>query len=1188
MRADAIRPSEIIRAEAGGLTPAPTHPSLLARSYINMQYAELHCHSAFSLLDGASLPEELVVAAKDLGLKALALTDHDDLGGIVRFAEAAKELNFPAIIGAEITLSDDSHLILLVEDIVGYKNLCYLISQSRSTSMRGLPKVSYESMANYSAGLIALSGCSHGAIPTNIASKNLSEAKRITELYKDIFADRFFIELWDHGLAQEAIICKELYNLAQYYSLLCVVTNNVHYASRRKRIIHDVLTCLKHGVTLSAAGRRLRPNDNWCLKSPQEMQEIWRDYPQLLQNTIRIAERCRFRLTSLKPSLPHFPTPDNLNHDQYLEQLVWEGAKRLYAPSNAAIPPRADLHPPLQFSPSSALRSRETLTAKHEQQIKHELAVIKRMQFAPYFLIMWDIVMFARSKHILVQGRGSAANSVVCYCLSITAVDPVAMDLLFERFICEGRDEPPDIDLDIAHQHREIVLQYVYDKYGREHAGMVCETITYRGRSAVRDAARVLGFSPEQTNRLAAAIHTEMQRDQEGDRALRQASVDTRVEPSQRMETNYSVVSGCEEQSRTERRYARLGKRSADQAAPTTGEQRLYGISKDTALALQTGGIQEAGLDIKDKRIKLLIDIVAGLNTLPRHRSIHVGGFVLSGEPLGKFVPIEPASMPGRTVIQWDKDDLGPMGMFKIDLLGLGMLSMIQEAMRLIKLHRGIDFDLAKLDMHDAEVFKMVEAADTIGIFQVESRAQMSILPKLRPTCFYDLVVSIALVRPGPIQGNIVHPYLRRRRGLEAITYPHPSLKPTLERTLGVPLFQEQGMRVAIIAGGFTAVEADQLRRVMSFKHGKEKMSEICIKLAAGMRKNGFAEEIITSLTSQLEAFANYGFPESHSASFALLAYASAYLKTHFAPEFYCAMLNAQPLGFYSPNTIIQDALRHNVKILPLDLAQSTWDCTLEPAISHEENEPFTVRLGLRHMQGLGNKSKQLLENTWSKDGTFTSAQDVCRRSQLGEQMTQSLAKAGAFASFIPERRQALWQILAINKRKDMPLFKNKSTSDFRQLTLDDLDTSGILPMTELEKTIADYQTQQLSVHTHIIQFYRPWAKNLGMRACADLKHGKNGEYITIAACVICRQRPGTAKGFMFFTLEDETGLANVVIKPSFLRRYQKILLEENFVAISGKLQIDENVINIIANHAKPLPPLPSTPASSLPSRDFH
>lgn len=1053
-----------------------------------MEYAELHCHSSFSLLDGASNPEELVATAKELGLRALAITDHDDMGGIVRFSEAAKQIEFAGITGAEITLADNSHLILLAEDISGYKNLCYLISKARLSSSRGLPRVSYNDLQEQSSGLIALSGCPQGAIPYHLAKGDTEQAIKSTDQLQELFADRFFIELWDHGLAQEVVLSKQLHDLAKRYSLPCLVTNNVHYAAPHKRTIHDVLTCLKHEVTLSNAGRRLRPNDNWCLKSPQAMAATWQNYPEFLKNTLVVADRCQFRLYTLKPSLPHFPTHDNLTHDQFLEKLVWQGANTLLS----------------------------SISTKYRQQIEHELEVITRMQFAPYFLIMWDIAQFARSQNILVQGRGSAANSVVCYCLSITAVDPVAMDLLFERFISEGRDEPPDIDLDIAHQHREIVLQYVYNKYGREHAGMVSEAITYRGRSAVRDAARVLGFSQEQTEKLVPVSH--------------------------------------------------------------------WAEASEAAAALVNGGIVQAGLDPKDRRVQLLVDIVAGLDRLPRHRSIHVGGFVLSGEPLGKFVPIEPASMKDRTVIQWDKDDLGPVGMFKIDLLGLGMLSMIQEGIRLIALHREIKFDMAKLNMNDPEVYKMLCEADTIGIFQIESRAQMSILPKLQPKRFYDIVVSIALIRPGPIQGNIVHPYIRRRRGLEEVTYMHPSLVPILERTLGVPLFQEQGMRVAIIAAGFTPVEADQLRRVMSFKRAEEKMSAICEKLAIGMRKNGFTDQAISSLISQLEGFANYGFPESHSASFALLAYASSYLKKYYAPEFYCAMLNAQPLGFYSPNTLIRDAMRHNVEVRPVDLAKSSWDCTLEKVEDGKDKgkEPFALRLGLRYVQHLGPKAKELLEEAWKNGGPFTSAEDVLQRSKLGWKTLQVLATAGAFETFIPERRKALWEVIAMAKRKRLPLFEMLE----KPALSEDDSASRIPPMRELEKIVADYKTQHLSVYEHIMQFYRPWAKQHGMKCCADLKNGENGEYLTLAAGVICRQKPGTAKGYMFFTLEDETGLANIVIKPKTFAAYKDTLLHHNFLAVSGQLQIDEGVINIITNHVEPLPVLAGQP--ELQSRDFH
>jgi error-prone DNA polymerase len=1054
-----------------------------------MEYAELHCHSSFSLLDGASNPEELVYHAQKLGLKALAITDHDDMGGIVRFAEATREANIGGILGAEITLADQSHLTLLVESLSGYKNLCYLITKARSASERGLPRVSYDDLRQYSSGLIALSGCPHGAIPHQLALDNFSEAEKLTTQLSEIFSNSFFFELWDHGLHQEAILCKRLVDLSQKHSIPCLVTNNVHYATPAKRIVHDVLTCLKHEVTLSDAGRRLRPNDNWCLKSPQEMTAHWQAYPEFLKNTIRVADRCSFRLFALKPSLPHFPTPDNLSYDQFLKRLVWLGAERLFT----------------------------SVSEAHRKQIEHELEVIERMQFAPYFLIMWDIVEFARSRNILVQGRGSAANSVVCYCLGITAVDPVASDLLFERFISEGRDEPPDIDLDIAHQHREIVLQFVYDKYGREHAGMVCETITYRGRSAVRDAARVLGFATDTAEKLAKQSH--------------------------------------------------------------------YSEAGEAAESLASGGVQEAGLDLNDKRVQTLIRVVAGLDRLPRHRSIHVGGFVLSGEPLGMYVPIEPASMKDRTVIQWDKDDLGPVGMFKIDLLGLGMLSMIQEGMRLIKLHRGLDFEMAKLNMQDEGVFEMLRKADTVGIFQIESRAQMAILPKLYPERFYDIVVSIALIRPGPIQGNIVHPYLRRRRGLEPVTYLHPSLKPILERTLGVPLFQEQGMRVAVIAGGFTPLQADQLRRVMSFKRSKERMSEICIELAEGMQRNGFSDETIGPIIMQLQAFANYGFPESHSASFALIAYASAYLKKYYAPEFYCGMLNAQPLGFYSPSTLIHDAIRHNLKVLPIDLAYSQWDCTLEKTndgstTSDATEEPFALRMGLRYIRSLGSKSRDLLEEAWRTGGPFTSAEDVCVRSGLGWKTLQVLASAGAFESFIPGRRQALWEIIALSKRQDLPLLKNLKSKN------DSTKALNIPPMTELESTVADYQTQLFSVFEHIMKYYRPWAEKNGMKSCKDIQTVPNGEHVTLASSVICRQKPGTAKGFMFFTLEDETGLANIIVKPKLFKKYKDVLLHHNFLAVSGEIQNEDGVVNLVAQHVESLPQLMGRP--NVQSRDFH
>ncbi len=1052
------------------------------------RYAELHCHSSFSLLDGASNPEDLVVQANEIGLSALALTDHDDLGGAVRFAFTAKELAFDAIIGAELTLDDDSHITLLASEEAGYKNLCSLLTGARFNSGRGVPRVKTVDLFESNGGLIALSGCPHGRTSISLAKGDVLAAQKAVQELKDVFQDRFYLEIWNHHILQEQVIARQLLELSSSMKIPWVVTNNVHYATADKRIVHDVLTCLRHNVTLSEAGRRLRPNGSWYMKSPDEMAYLWRHDMSGIHRTLEIAERCRFRLESLRTPLPVFRLDpkvardcgirEDIGHNVLLEKLVWEGARLRYP----------------------------ILTDKHIKQIDHELTMITRLDLAPYFLIMWDIVRFSRTNGIAVQGRGSAANSAVCFCLMITAVDPIGMDLLFERFLSEGRNEPPDIDLDIAHQERERVLQYVYEKYGRAHAAMVCEIITYRGKSAVRDAARVLGFSQEQADQLSAAA-------------------------------SHREAAGAAEK-------------------------------------LLDGGLEKIGLDKNDRRVKMLLKVVSGLHQLPRHRSIHVGGFVLSGEPLGQLVPIEPAAMHGRTVIQWDKDDIDLVGMIKIDLLGLGMLTMIQEGLKLVKEHRGIDIDIGALDMHDRSIYRMLETADTIGLFQVESRAQMNILPRLKPKCFYDIVVSIAIVRPGPIQGNIIHPYLRRRRGEEPVSYLHPSLEPILERTLGVPLFQEQGMKLAVVAAKFTPSQADQLRRVMSHKRSMEKMALLCDQLAIGMRGNDFSEEAIATITHQLKAFANYGFPESHAASFSLLVYASAYLKRYFAPEFYCAILNAQPMGFYSPGTLIRDALRHDVEVRSVDLSKSLWDCTLESG---------ALRIGLRFVDGLGRAAKEALDQAWSLGGCFESLEDVVARSGLGSADLKVLAQAGAFETLYPGRREALWELLGrLRKKRPTPLL------DFlqKEVTSQNRPDKRIPEMSHLEEIVADYKLLGLSASDHPMTFYREWAKTRGILACNDLGNGVDGEQVVVAGGVICRQRPGTAKGFVFLTLEDETGLANVIIRPKIFETFTDTILTNSFLSVTGRLQLEQGVANVIAQTFEALPPLPGKP--TVPARDFH
>lgn len=1101
----------------------------------SLDYAELHCHSAFSFLSGASQPETLVERAREVGLYALALTDTLDLGGIPRFGQAAREVGVAGIIGAELVMEDEFQLVLLACDLSGYSNISSLISKARMNNERGEARVKYEDLFENSGGLIVLSGDENGAIASALHRGEETRAVKYLRRLKEVFASRFYIEVCNHHLAQESRVARRLIEMAVSSGVNWVVANSCFYARPADRIIHDTLVCLKHRVTLDKAGRRLRPNGSWYIRSPEEMFSIWREDLTGIKNSLLIAEQCRFRLGWLDPPLPDYRMSDQI------------AASITDAPSSLSSMSYGELLRYLVFRGAEERYGELASSPVHVKQLEHELALINSLKLAPYFLIMWDIVRFAQLRGIAVQGRGSAANSAVCYCLKITAVDPIAMDLLFERFLSEGRSEPPDIDLDIAHHEREQVLQYVYNKYGRAHAAMVCEVITYRGRSAVRDAAFVLGFSQEQSDMLASLA-------------------------------GHSEARGA---------AARLAGSEGDVLSP-------LGFAAD------------------DRRIQLLIKIVSGLHQLPRHRSIHVGGFVLSARPVSEVVPIEPASMADRTVIQWDKDDLDLVGLIKIDLLGLGMLTMIQEALKLLHSHRGITLDIGKLDMKDASIYAMLQKADTVGVFQVESRAQMNILPKLKPVCFYDIIVSIAIVRPGPIQGNIIHPYLRRRQGLEPVRYLHPSLEPVLKRTLGVPLFQEQGMKLAVIAAGFTASQADELRKVMSHKRSVEKMAKLCHSLAEGMAGRGFSQEAIETVTHQLRAFASYGFPESHAASFSLLVYASAYLKRYFPAEFYCAMLNAQPMGFYSPSSLIGDARRHGVVVLPADLAFSRWNCTLEPILSsspqtsedfgqdfgqdlsrnlRDNSTPdllpqlgvsqlattgFALRLGLRFIDGLGSRSALLLEAAL-QEGPFTSLADVVQRSGFSAAELKILARAGAFETFVKGRRQALWQVLSLlSPRPATPLL------DYLTGTASSTDIEVELPdMTEIENVIADYSTAGLTTGAHPMTFYRAWCRKRSIVSCLGLRNGIDGDEVEVAGGVICRQRPETAKGFVFLTLEDESGMANVVVNPKVFEVYRRLILDNPYLRVRGRLQLEQGVCNVIAKHFDVLPVLKDSGVAS-------
>ncbi|HET6679794.1 MAG TPA: DNA polymerase III subunit alpha, partial [Gemmatimonadaceae bacterium] len=1164
-------------------------------------YVELHCHSVFSLLDGASEPEALVTRAHALGHPALALTDHDDLGGAVRFAAAAAEAGIDGIIGGEITLTVPSarhasgemrtHLVVLAEDREGYGNLSSLITRARMDTPRGEPGVSLDTLARHARGLYALSGCPRGWVPRLVRAGDADAACEAAATLLDIFDGRLAIEVWDHHLPEERSLVHGLLPIARALGIPWVVTNDVHYAEPRGRIVHDVLSAIRHKRTLDEMGTRLRPSGEWYLKSGAQMRRRWQHDDAGIRATVAIAERCAFRLASLKPTLPAFPLPPGVEPDEYLSRLVAQGARERWGveleeesgtpASGSTVSGRGSGGGGGGASPPP--KSTDTLADRRQRQLRHELALIRRLGLAGYFLIVWDLVRFARRDGVLCQGRGSAANSAVCYCLGITAVDPVKLELLFERFLSEERREPPDIDIDFAHRDRERVLQYVYQRYGREHAAMVCEHITYRGKSAVRDTARVLGFSVQQADALSAF----------SDRFSARATAEgLRTQPPQRSAARgdavvaerlgQRMIAGTEATTR-----ARAVKDRTERRNPVTATRPAADDDDDTPSILE-----RAGLDPRDPRVRVLADVVDGLHQAPRHRSIHVGGFVLTAEPLRTVVPIEPASMPDRTVIQWERDDLDPVGLVKIDLLGLGMLTVLQDCLKYIRATRGVTIDLGQLDMTDQAVYDDICAADTIGVFQVESRAQMNTLPRLKPRSFYDLVVEVALIRPGPIQGEMVHPYLRRRAGEEAVTYPHPSLEPVLRRTLGIPLFQEQGMQVAVTAAGFTPGEADVLRKAMGHKRSHERMAAICEKLIRGMQAHGIAEDVARRIYNQINAFADYGFPESHAASFALIVYASAYLRHYFAPEFTAAMLNAQPMGFYSVGTLVEDAKRHGVEVRPVDLTRSAWDHTLEvdgvltvvpwdgvisvlgargappeqhdatpsPTTHHQSTAPRTarppapaIRLGLRSIRGFGAAARERLEAAL-RDGPFADIPDVVHRAGLDQRALRFLAESGAFDTMVPDveparrRRVALWRVLEALRGDAGPLAP----------LLPATRAAPVPAMQTMEITEADYRLTSLSLNGHPMRHLRPLLDRDIRRAVDLQRNGRDGQKIAVAGLVICRQRPGTAKGFVFLSLEDETGIVNVVVTPKRFERQALLITDSPLLLVRGTLQVEQ------------------------------
>ena len=1170
-------------------------------------YVELHARSAFSFLEGSSLPEDLMATCARLHMPAMALLDTDGVYGAPRFHLAAKKMGIKAHIGAEVTCQSFAPVILsgahasrseacaeskdpytqraakqagiprfarndkvawnekpfrlplLVSSRAGYQNLCRLITKMKLRSKKGEGSVRHEELEEHAAGLICLTGGADGALAAALQRGGVEEArKEIEQLIGWFGCGNVYVELQRHFHREEETRNRAAITIARSLNLPLLATNGVCYAAEKNRELCDAFTAIRHHRTLSTAGRLLARNSERHLKSPQEMQQLFADLPEAIANTCELSSRLEFSLNDLGYEFPRYPVPEGETMNSFLRERAWEGFRQRYG----------------RAAPDMQTRAR--------RQAERELALIGKLKLDGYFLIVWDLVRFCREQNILLQGRGSAANSAVCYSLGITAVDPISMELLFERFLSEERGEWPDIDLDLpSGDEREKVIQYVYRRYGERGAAMTANVITYRNRMAAREMGKALGFDPETLAKISAAVATWEFRD---------------------------------ENDALDRRF------------------------------------RDAGLDLNHPRLRKYYELCLAVQDMPRHLGQHSGGMVICQGQLDSVVPLEPASMPGRVVVQWDKEDCADMGIIKVDLLGLGMMAVLKDSIELIRNHYREEVDLAHLPQDDATVYSALQKADTIGLFQVESRAQMACLPRLRPKRFYDIVVQVAIIRPGPIVGQMVNPFLQRRQGREEVTYAHPSLEPVLKRTLGVPLFQEQLLRIAMIAANFTGGEAEDLRRAMGFKRSQARMKEIEGKLRAGMTQNKISpkvqEEIILSITS----FALYGFPESHAASFALIAYASAYLKCHYLAAFTAALLNNQPMGFYSPATIVTDAKRHGLKMLPVDVTRSEWLCSLEAVASCQlpvasESVPGTeyrvpsrtfansdqkisraiektfviptpertrsaeesrscsqlaspaLRLGLRYVRGLREEAAQALVRERAL-APFTSIHDLTRRvPELRKDELTTLAEIGALNAVasteyrVPRflrpslalggrndkcvtgysvlgtrnsqlhRRDALWQVERA-VRGSGPLLEKLPEPD---------SPSPLQRMNHEERIVADFHGTGLTVGPHPMAYRRDWLNAMGIRRASELRDLPNGKRLRIGGCVIVRQRPGTAKGFVFLSLEDETGVANAIIAPDLFHRNRLLLASERFLAIEGILQNQDNVISVKAERVQPL-----------------
>ncbi len=1052
-----------------------------------MSYIELHACSAFSFLRGGSFPEQLAEVAAELEMPAMALLDRNGVYGAQRFSVAAREHNVRPIIGCELSMEDSAVLPVLVENRTGYKNLCELLTKAHLRSEKGKCAVRWDELPEFAKGLVALFGS---------GSTGCQSVEDRAEFLIDTFGcENVFVEIQRHFIRGEERVNRDLIDLARAHRLSLLATNGVKYAKPYGREVLDVFICIREHTHLDAAGKLLTQNADRYLKSDRQMRAIFADLPETIENTARLAERLMFSLENLGYEFPEYPVPTDHTMDSFLRTIVWFGAQQRYA----------------------------AISTKVKQQLEEELVLITKLRFPGYFLIVWDILNFCREHNIMVQGRGSAANSAVCYCLGITPVDPVENHLVFERFLNESRKGWPDIDLDLpSGDRREAVIQEIYRRYGKHGAAMTANVISYRGRSAAREIGKALNFSPSIIDRFSHLF----------------ASGDF----------------------------------------PHTLELESQ--------------IEQAGLPKDHPRMPAFIRLYRAIYGLPRHLGQHSGGMIICQNKLSSFVPLENASMPGRVVAQWDKDDCEDLGIVKVDLLGLGMMSVMQDAFELCR-ERGRPLDLAHIPKDDHKTFEIMQRADTIGVFQIESRAQMATLPRMKPECFYDVVIEVAIIRPGPIQGDMVHPYLARRAGREPPTYFDPRLEPVLKRTLGVPLFQEQMLKIAMVMADFSGDEAEELRRALSFHRSEERMNKVCAKLRIAMERKGVTTDKIDKIVQSISSFALYGFPESHAISFAILAYGSAYLKVHRAPEFYASLLNNQPMGFYTPATIVKDAQRHGLKIKPVCVSQSEWRCTVV-----DDN---SVRLGFCVVSGLREEHAEELVRQ-RKEEQFDSLEDFKRRVLLSKDELRTLAELGALNCFAEHRRAAMWDVeetwhddllthnVSHPERSEGPRLQSfdhtgniEHSIPLCEVPRSARDDSPLSRMTLPERVKADYDTMNLTTGPHPMKLLRESLPNI-WRAI-DLPHARHGSVIQIAGNVICRQRPGTAKGFVFVSLEDETGVSNAIVDPDLFEHFRLAITEEAFLLIEGEVQNSDNVILI---KAREISPLTHEQLAGTESHDFH